>query len=136
MKSFISKIKFAILLVALCSPAASWAEFKSSVGLGLQFGGVIGWQGALQSENHKLYLSVGAPGISIGYGFLPHNKVSVGVNSFATLLALGYGTFLNFHFRGHQRSGFLVGFDLFQAALFDSDDLDEIRYSISLGYTF
>lgn len=141
-KKLLNATLSATLFVVACLPSASWAEFKSTVGLGLQFGGVIGWQGAVQSKHHKLYLSLGAPGLSAGYAFLPANKVSVGVNGFVTLLGGGQGLFLDFHFSGHQRSGWLVGVEIFQSSpafdlsFNDDDGSDEIRYSASLGYTF
>ena len=99
------------------------SKFKTGLGVGLQFGGLIGGQIGYVVDDHKTYVSVGAnfslliPGMAIAAG------ASVNVN---------------YHFGTAHENGWMVGFDIGRIdrlAGFDDESSMNIVF-ISGGYIF
>ena len=125
---------FIALLLATSNAQA--AQFRSAAGFGLQYAGVVGWQGSLQAGDNNLYLSVGLLGLAAGYQYSMTDKLTIGLQGFAIGLASGGGINLNYHFSGTRSRGWMVGLDIFSARSTLNDSKTDRRGSISFGFVF
>jgi hypothetical protein len=147
----------AIMLIYCCNTGMA-AEFKQSVGAGLQYGGVIGWQGALlNSNNSKFKLGFGYTGTSFGYERFILPNVSLGGQLFGNQYIAGGAISANYYLSSGTTKGWVFGIDFFRAYNSGEQALDSIiRYfefvfdtdlvdydarlkngiSISIGYQF
>ena len=100
------------MVVLLMSARAESAEFKSSLGIGIQFGGVIGWQGSIRAGNSIFRVALGAVGLSAGYDHFVTDSVSLGVQGFIIGLGGGVGINANYYFAQPDVSGWIVGLDV------------------------
>ena len=110
MKIFI----IALSLVSLCSTAA---EYETTVGLGHEYGGVLGAQFSYKTESSKYYASVGIIGISTGFQttFSENSNHAYGlvigreeVQSEDGFLFATY----DYHFNGFSKKGLVIGMGL------------------------
>ena len=118
------------------------SKFKTGLGVGLQFGGLIGGQIGYVVDDHKTYVSVGAGALGVGYNYALSNDFSVGAN-FSLLIpgmaiAAGASVNVNYHFGTAHQNGWMVGFDIGRIdrlAGFDDESSMNIVF-ISGGYIF
>ena len=87
-------MKKVIALVCISLPAiCSAAEFDNAMGVGVQYGGIIGWQGSVTEDKVHGRLAVGLAGIAVGGDLSLNNNVTVGVTAGAIAIA----TFTSFN---------------------------------------
>ena len=89
-------------------------EFQSSVGMGHQYGGIIGAQLAYKNDQSKYFASLGVVGAALGFqsSFEPDSHYSYGVVLGREALQSEDGfVFItgNYHFNGFNQSGWTVG---------------------------
>jgi len=147
----------AAFLLLLCSHQSYAAEFRNGFGAGIQYGGILGWQGSLNTENNKFRFSAGYAGITLGYDRYLGSKFSLGGQAFMNQFIIGAGINLNYYFSSHSESGWLIGLDAYRGYVsaeaglalianyfeyvFDTNDagLDaelNNRVALSIGYQF
>lgn len=134
MRYIISVVLVTLLTLARVAPA----EAKSSIGIGIQFGGTIGWQGYARSNNNNFRVAVGALGVSVGYDYFLNDRVSIGVQGFIIGLSWGRGISANYYFTRPEIPGWLVGLDAFSASSGFAGSTGESsnRILLSVGYKF
>jgi len=101
----------AVLLLLLISRPSSALEFKHGIGVGIQYGGIVGWQGSLNSEHSKTRLSLGYAGFTLGHERYLGSNFSLGGQAFLNQYVIGIGLNLNYYFSTHSRKGWLIGLD-------------------------
>lgn len=130
---------FTLLVSALACEAG---ESRSSVGIGLQYGGLVGWQGAQVSNRSISRLGVGVWGVTVGHDRFIADNLSFGVQIFGNLFLTGAGVNLNYYVGSREAGNLVIGIDVFRAQE-PLDSLDgsstksfENNALISLGYMF
>ncbi|MCL1044346.1 hypothetical protein L2737_03225 [Shewanella electrodiphila] len=112
MKTSLLALSFVTLM---CSPGLSSAgEFEPAVGLGHQFGGVLGGQFAYKTASTKYYASVGLVGFAAGLQttFSENSKhaygIVVGREELQSEDGFAFITY-DYHFDGFAQKGFVIG---------------------------
>jgi hypothetical protein len=105
--------KLVVILTLVCS-SVSASEFQTSVGIGHQYGGLIGAQFGYKTDDTKLFGSVGFFGAALGYQtlFQDSNNLSYGLVLGAEALKSEDGFLFmtsNYHFNGFDQSGWVIG---------------------------
>lgn len=104
----------AVFLLLSSSHQSYSAEFRNGLGAGLQYGGIVGWQGSLNTELNKFRFSAGYAGITFGYDRYLGSKYSLGGQAFLNQLVIGAGLNLNYYFSSNNNSGWLIGLDVYR----------------------
>jgi len=146
-----------LLLILSFSKSVNATSFVNGFGSGLQYGGIVGWQGGLLFGRNKIKFSIGYAGLAFGYDRFLSNQISIGYYGFGNHYLLGGAFNLNYHFGSDPSNGWNLGLDLYRgvdtiessidvlSGLFDFDeDFDDIKVNekpktgvlISLGYYF
>ena len=148
-------VKAIVFLVFIYSSQAGAGSFANRVGAGIQFGGILGWQGSYTFGQNNLRAALGALGFTYGYDRYIGPRNSLGIQAFGNQFKVGYGLSLNHYFNGYRNPGWIVGLDgyvgfdtldftgeVFLDAFFSLGDIDELDPSsergvfISIGYQF
>lgn len=107
-------MKVAIIALSLVSFFSSAGEYETSVGLGHQYGGVLGAQFSYKTDSSKYYGSIGLVGLSAGfqttfsensnhaYGLVMGREEIQGEDGFL------FATY-DYHFDGFSKNGFVIG---------------------------
>jgi len=129
-------------------------EFQNSIGAGIQYGGIAGWQGSYVTGKNKLRLSYGFSGSAWGYDRYLTPNMSIGAQAFGNQYKTGGAVSINYKPATFQNKGWLVGLDVYRGyrteefafeflydIFFSPDDIDidlELKtgVSISFGYRF
>ncbi len=139
------RLKKLVFLMLLASSPSSYSwEHDNSMGIGLKYGGIIGYQAAFSKEKHNLRGAVGMFGISTGYDYKLYNYFSVGLTTgnFGTVLASYQYHALNFtyHVSGKYTQGWNISLDTGVTRCVDGCDGIDVDYdnisTFGLGYTF
>jgi len=85
------------------------------VGVGFQYGGLFGVQGAFESERQRIRFAIGYAGISAGYDFYVIPSLSAGAQIFTNQYRIGAGLSFNYRLRNATSGDFILGLDLFRA---------------------
>lgn len=109
-----------LFFMSLAPAPAQAAEFKSSVGVGLQFGGLVGWQGSLHYGQNKFRGSFGLAGTAWGYDRYFGSHYSVGAQIFGNQFRIGGGLSVNYYLSQQLEPGFVFGLDLYRGASTDA----------------
>lgn len=150
--------KFVIALIIVIfaySSQAGAGSFANRVGAGIQYGGILGWQGSYTFGQNNLRASLGVIGFTYGYDRYIGPRNSLGIQAFGNQFKLGYGLSLNHYFNGYRKPGWIVGLDgyvgfdtldfssrVITEALFSFGDIEELDipsergFFISIGYQF
>lgn len=151
----------AIVLVTVLLPYTLGAtevragEFSNGVGSGIQYGGIVGWQGGYISGPNRTRISFGYAGFAIGYDRYFWHNTSIGLQVFANQYRIGSGLNVNYDVDGNPKKGLVVGLDLYSGYdsseylgefyweyIFDPEGLRELDTRsrrgafISVGYHF
>lgn len=116
--------------------SSAMAEFDNSIGFGVQYAGVFGWQGSWTEDNIHARIALGLVGATAGIDVNIDKHVSFG----ATFGALGIAELssfnLNYYPGGQYTQGWRVGLDVgtFKTNVFGEEK--ESFTSISFGYSF
>jgi len=148
-------VKAIAFLVFVYSSQAGAGSFANRVGAGIQFGGILGWQGSYTFGQNNLRAALGALGFTYGYDRYIGASNSIGIQGFSNQSITGYGLSLNHYFNGYRNPGWIVGLDVYEAfntldltgevffeAFFGLGDIDEFDIDsdtgvfISIGYQF
>ncbi len=120
-----------VFILAVFSNSAN-ANTKHSIGFGVQYAGLIGYQFNMPLEHGSWRTGIGIFGISTGYDHILSSKVSLGVQGFFTMFGDGGGINLNYHFSNVRSSGWMLGWDVYAA----QSDLSRVAKSTYKGFTF
>lgn len=107
----ISKMKKIISLTPLIFiPQANCGQFDHAVGVGLQYGGIIGYQFSYKEAQSNFRISAGLIGASLGYDYYLTDTFSFGATYTASTRDV---TSLNFNYTpsGYANSGWVIGVD-------------------------
>lgn len=134
----LSNIRFlcaALMFTAAAEGRAS--EYANAVGIGLQYGGLIGWQGSFSQDHLHGRFAVGLLGLSVGGDVDINNYASLG----ATLTTVGIASFqainLNFYPSGRYTSGFRIGLEAGSGQSHLMNDHERGSFvAASIGYAF
>lgn len=118
----------------LATEGGGQSRFSSSVGAGVQYAGIIGYQIATKSRGLRIHASLGVLGIAGGFNKLVGENVSVGFNLFYLGLVGGYSANANYYFGSTFDKGWMLGIDLFNAANYLGTS--STGGLISFGYEF
>ncbi|MBA6390523.1 hypothetical protein H4J38_06960 [Colwellia sp. BRX10-3] len=105
------KYIFALSLVSLFNSAG---EFETAVGLGHQYGSILGAQLGYKTESTKYYASLGYVGIATGFQttFSENSKhaygLVAGVEAWESDHGFIFATY-DYHFNGFSNPGFVIG---------------------------
>lgn len=107
-------MKTSIIVLSLVSFFSSASEYETSVGLGHQYGGVLGAQFAYKTESTKYYGSLGLIGFAAGFQttFRENSKhaygLVIGKEEFQSEDGFLFVTY-DYHFDGFSGDGFVIG---------------------------
>ena len=99
------------LVIFLFTPPVRAAEFEHAVGIGLQYGGIVGYQLSTTFEQGRIRGAVGVIGVSIGYDHNLSDTFAIGATITATIRTV-YSLNLNYMPNGQQNSGWMFALDL------------------------
>ena len=108
------------LLTSIISLPATAGSFSSSVGAGVQYGGVVGWQGVYGFGNNQVRAGFGFFGVTYGYDRFIGKNVALGVQGFGNHVKTGAALNFNYYFNGVRQSGWMLGLDYYRG--FDTED--------------
>lgn len=130
------KLPITLFLLSLSGFTYS-AEFDNSIGFGLQYAGIFGWQGSLSEDNIHGRLAIGVIGVSLGVDANINDHVSLG-GTFGTFgLASHRSINLNYYPSGVYTQGWRLGADIGTiVSELKNDDGRGNFVSISFGYSF
>lgn len=130
-------MKFCVCLLSiLFSGYCFSAEFDSSIGFGVQYGGILGWQGSVSEEKVHGRLSIGLIGAAVGADLDINNYASIGVTAGGVGIATFKAINLNYYVDGKYTEGWRIGLDAGTAEtnVFGKDSGSFV--SVSFGYSF
>ena len=107
----ISKLKEIISLTPfLIIPQTNGGQFDHAVGVGLQYGGIIGYQFSYKEAQSNFRISAGLIGASLGYDYYLTDTFSFGATYTASIRDV---TSLNFNYTpsGYANRGWVIGLD-------------------------
>lgn len=110
----------ATLLTSIVSLPATAGNFSNSIGAGVQYGGVVGWQGAYSFGNNQVRAGFGFFGVTYGYDRYIGENVALGVQGFGNHVKTGAALNFNYYFNGVRQSGWMLGLDYYEG--FDTGD--------------
>lgn len=133
-----------LLVLTLClvfSLSLNAKEMKHSIGIGLPYSGLVGYQlSFITDDKHRLRGAVGLIGIGAGYDYKVAENWSVGASYTATIRSV-YSANLTYHFSSFSE-GLKLGVDLGYMpdddsgdGFFSSDGSKTVLW-VNLGYTF
>ena len=136
-----NKLAIRILLVfsMLVFPCQAKSEFNWGVGIGLQYGGILGWQGAYRFSSTKVRIAIGVIGLNLGIEQLLSNNFSVGIQGFGVGSTAGWGGFINYQLPAGGRKQWVFGLDLIRKAstsVITATSESTNVLSVSIGYNF
>jgi len=142
------KIFIIALSLSLVSLFSSAGEYETAVGLGEQYGGVLGAQFSYKTESNKYYGSLGLGAISAGFQttFSQNSKHAYGLVIGWEVLRSEDGFLFatyDYHFNGFSETGFVLGTGIGvtredEGGLFSDRGKTETSPSVTLniGYKF
>ncbi|RYG10427.1 MAG: hypothetical protein EOO07_22180 [Chitinophagaceae bacterium] len=126
-----------ILFLLFLSNFCFSAEFDNSIGFGLQYAGIFGWQGSLSENNIHGRLAIGVVGVSVGLDADVNDNFSVGGTIGSIGLASHRSINFNYYPGGVYTQGWRIGADIGTAVSELKDDDGKGNFvSISFGYSF
>ncbi len=132
--------KILIVTIFLMATQQSNAiEFNHSVGMGLQYAGIIGWQGALKQGKNKGKISLGILGFALGYERAVSNNWAIGGSVFGSLFITATSANINYYFSSINSAGWSAGLDLIRLQklnIFTNSKNYENTVFFSAGYHF
>lgn len=110
------KNKLLALSLLAVSSISHAADIEYSLGLGSQYGGILGGQVALKLEDSKHFVGLGLLGASVGGKYKVsengHHSIGFNLGTFFNIMSPGtdflFGTY-NYHFRGFDKQGWELG---------------------------
>lgn len=105
-----------ILSLSLASATGQAAVFKNSVGAGIQYGGVFGWQGAFHFGRNRLRGALGLAGTAWGYDRFLGSHYSLGAQIFGNQFRVGGGLSFHYHLSQQLEPGFVFGLDVYRGS--------------------
>ncbi len=113
MENKLIKIGFAVLASLAVSKSYAY-ESSHSIGLGLQYGGIFGWQAAVSGEHLNGRFAVGILGASLGGDLYLNKHISLGVTGTSIFFGSSYfeSVNLNYYINGRDVAGWRLGLDV------------------------
>lgn len=112
--------------------------YRSSLGAGIQYGGVVGYQGSYTIHKTKLRLSLGYIGGVVGVEQLIGDHFGIGIQSGLVIAGIGVLGFANYYFTSNKSPGWNIGVEtcISCVAILSDGTTRRGGVAISLGYTF
>lgn len=88
------------------------ADFKHAVGIGLQYGGLIGYELSNSFDHGRIKGAVEVIGASVGYEHFMTDSLGIGLTLTPFFIRPVYSLNLNYWPAGHQNNGWMFGLDL------------------------
>lgn len=123
-------------LASVIFPSQCIAEFDNSIGFGVQYSGIFGWQGSWTEENVHARIALGLIGLTAGVDVNMDQHTSIGFTSGVIGLAQFNALNLNYYPGGQYTQGWRVGLDVGRWNTHFFDEKNESFASISFGYSF
>lgn len=108
------KSRLFLVLLLLCATRLQAADFKNTSGIGIQFGGLFGWQGSIISDSNRYRFGIGYTGFALGWDRFFSDNLSVGFQGFGNQEITGVGLSLNYYLGTHWGSGWVAGIDVYR----------------------
>ncbi len=108
-------INTGLILLLIGSSPASANGLKHRLGVGIQYGGIVGYQSSINSGRNNFRVSVGLSGLTLGYERHVGSRMSLGLQTFANQSLTGYGVNVNYHWNAQTEPGWVFGLDVYQA---------------------
>ena len=141
-------MKIPIIALSLVSLFSSAGEYETAIGLGHQYGGVLGAQFAYKTESTKYYGSLGLVGIAAGFKttFSDKSKHSYGLvigrEELQSEDGFAFVTY-DYHLNGFNQNGWVIGTGLGVTRedegsfFFDTGETEtSTSITLSIGYKF
>lgn len=129
-------LKQFLIASAIFSTPCVGAQFDNSIGFGVQYAGVFGWQGSWTQDNAHTRIAFGALGATAGLDVDLNKYSSIG----ATLGVIGIARIqavnLNYYPGGNYTKGWRVGIDAGRAEVNVLGKDTGNFVTISFGYSF
>ncbi len=107
-------MKTSIIALSLVSLFSSAGEYEAAVGLGHQYGGILGAQFSYKTESSKYYGALGLVGVSAGFQttFSKNSRHAYGLvfgrEELQSEDGFLFATY-DYHFNGFSNNGFVIG---------------------------
>lgn len=125
-----------VFLLSLSGHSFS-AEIENSIGFGLQYAGIFGWQGSISEDNVHARFALGVIGASFGLDASLNRYLSFGATLGSVGLASHRSLNFNYYPGGSYTQGWRLGADLGTASSeLKDDDRKGSFVSVSFGYAF
>lgn len=121
------------VFVIFSSPAM--AEFDNSIGFGVQYAGLFGWQGSWTEDNVHARIALGLVGATAGIDVNLDQHASIGATFGAVALAEVAAMNFNFYPESYTR-GWRIGFELGSYKTNTFGEKSDSFTSLSFGYSF
>ncbi|MDN3651518.1 hypothetical protein QWY77_01805 [Thalassotalea ponticola] len=141
--------KLYFLVFLIYSPVSSSLEFENSLGVGIKYGGIFGYQANISEQKHNFRCAMGFFGYNCGYDYKLIENVSLGATTgvLSNLFSLAkyHSVNMTYHFSGEYTQGWNISLDAGMSrcskdCLDDTDYTEDTEYSgfaaVSLGYSF
>lgn len=134
-------LRSVLLLFLTLSSSLFATEINHSMGIGLQYSGIVGYQVSMDKDKHRFRGAIGVLGIGAGYDYFLHPKWSMGVSLTETIRTV-YSVNINYY-ANTPNDGFRFGLDLGHMpdtgddgdGFFNSDGSKDVVW-LSVGYAF
>jgi hypothetical protein len=131
-----SKFINAFFTASIIFSSHCMAEFDNSIGFGVQYAGVFGWQGSWTQDNLHTRIALGLVGATAGVDVNLNEHISVGATLGAIALARVSAFNLNYYPNGQYTQSWRVGLDVGTFRTNILGENSEHFTSISFGYSF
>lgn len=125
---------FGLASVIFSSPGV--AEFDNSIGFGVQYAGVFGWQGSWTENNVHTRIAFGLLGAIAGIDVDIDERITMGGSYGAIGIAEVAAFNVNYYPGGRYTEGWRVGVDVGTAEVSVFGEDSESFACISFGYSF
>jgi hypothetical protein len=130
-------MKIGIFLVCLWfSNFCFSTEFDNAIGFGVQYGGLIGWQGSVSDENFHGRIAIGLVGLTVGGDVNINDYISLGATTGSIAVASVNSLNINYYPSGKYTEGWRLCLDVGTAKTHVYGEDSGSFTAISIGYSF
>lgn len=135
-----NKIKIMVLVFTLFPHVCNAGDTRFGLGVGAQYGGIVGMQLYQEVDNGISRVAAGILGVSIGHDRYISSNISLGAQLFYLTVAKGAGLNLNYHIGSREKESLVIGVEVSSVKLMDGfmgvSAENEALVHISAGFKF